>query len=539
VILSEIAVLVARLARHEDTCVLVVETGIQNILVATVRGGAASLTERVRAAVTEDAFTSALENLLKEYRQATDDIIDRTLPIRSRTDEPFIKACRQAWQDLPPVIRDELSRARRIIVVLSNLGDVDEIPVELWHDGTDYLGLSKEVVRAVSLNQLCATLAGNRVNVNRSHSALIVRAGDIEDGAALLEADPEVAGVTAALEALEIKPKVLQSPKPSEFLGQLGSGFDVLHYVGHGLADELGEELRLSADRAVTASDLSSLRPAPAPVCVTTSCLIGRARHLRAGFQRGIVVSLLKRGAPTVVAATEEVPDQLGRQFAATFYRQATNGPLGVAMLATRRKLAEDKYHAAAWGSFVMFGDADAPLLREPRLSGWPELLLRLAATDSKEYAARAQVAVRNDSLLSPAEIARVTSLIEAFSTKDAGFFSKARLKEDQGLNHDAEAYLAYRMLLVFGDTRFGEKQPRDREVAVAASLNLYERVDRMLNDSYLRIAAAVIAEMSISTRLHSDGRAVISEAEAAFHWLIADAELKATRKLLLEEGDV
>jgi CHAT domain len=538
VILSEVAVLLARLSRHEETSVLVVETGTKSIVLTTIRGGAGSLTERVRAAVPANGFVTALEGLLRKYNQATDDIIDRTLPIRSRADKKFLDACQEVWRNLPPVIQEEVLRARRLIVLLSNVGNVDEIPVELWHDGTNYLGLKKEIVRAVSLNQLCATLSENRMNVDRSNTALVVRASDIAAGPVLSQADPEVAQVAAAFKTLNVKPTVLQTPAAGEFLDQLGSGYDLFHYVGHGLADEIGEELRLSDTEAVSAVDLLSLRPAPAPVCVASSCLVGRARHLRSGFQRGIVVALLARGAPTVVAATEEVPDQLGKQFAATFYSRAANGPLGAAMLATRQKLAEDKYHAAAWGSFVMFGDPEALLLRGPRSAGWPALLLRLAATDSKEYAERAKSAIRNDSNLSPDEVIRLTALVDAFSKKTATFFTTAKLKEEQGLKHDAEGYLAYRMLLIFGNARFAKKESGKRDVSVAGSLKLFEQVDRMLNDSYLRIAAGIVARTDIMTELNSEGRRIKREAAEAFHWLAGDAELKATKKLLLEEDD-
>src|SRR5690606_30636459 len=130
---------------------------------------------------------------------------------------------------------------------------------------------------------------------------------------------------------------------------------------------------------------------------------------LRTGFQRGVAISLLARGAPAVIAATDELPDQLGRQFVGLLYSHVLAGTtLGAALLNARQELARLGYHPAAWSALVLFGDPLASISEQHRELAWPALLLRLAATDSSDYAASAKNAVRSAGNLSAADKTRV-----------------------------------------------------------------------------------------------------------------------------------
>src|SRR5262249_23323127 len=148
----------------------------------------------------------------------------------------------------------------------------------------------------------------------------------------------------------------------------LGAGIDLLHYVGHGLADKIGEELPLGPGKRLTARGFEAIRPAPAPFTVLSACLAGRSRQLRTGHEQGFVTALLRTGAPGAVAAAYMVPDHLAGEFIALLYHFAEDAPLADAVLQTRRALAHDGYHPAAWGCFVQHGAADLYLGR-PHLS--------------------------------------------------------------------------------------------------------------------------------------------------------------------------
>jgi tetratricopeptide (TPR) repeat protein len=535
-ILSEVAILAARFARQERSVLLLFETGVGRLLLTTLRGGSGPLAERVRSAVASEEFGTAIEKLLRTRRAATDALVDRAIPIKSPPPERFLAACRDAWATLPSEIRAELTRAETLVVCLSNWGDLDEVPLELLHDGDEFLGLTKGIVRVVSMRQLAASLSDNRVNVAPSGSALIVRATDVEAVGLLREASGEVADVQNCLRTLGVSARTLISPSSVDMLSELGAGHDVFHYVGHGFADENGEELLLGDRESVTAMDLMTLGPAPAPFCVASSCLVGRARHLDTGYQRGVAVALLDRGAPAIVAATLEVPDRLGRDFVLAFYAESARAPLREAMLATRRRLAAVGYHPAAWACFAMFGDPRAGLLRANPQPHWPELLVRCAATESARYREATRTAVRADPTLTPTDTAQVIALVDALGDRSAPFFSAPDRGDASALRHDAEAYLIYHLLLSFGRFRFGDPDPRGKDAAGAEFLALHRRAASMLHDSYLDVLAGLVARADIHSYMTAHGRRIMRDAISAARWLQNDGELSATRTLLQQE---
>ena len=244
------------------------------------------------------------------------------------------------------------------MVSLDNQTELDELPVELFHDGTSYLGLRADVVRAPALRDLNILLGDNCTNAASTGSALVVRAEDD-----LSEADDETQAVAQSLERLGLTPGVRPAPDTSALLDELSSGVDLLHFVGHGLADVVGETLPLGKGRALTARDVEALSPAPAPVTILSACLAGRERQVRTGELRGFATQLLRQGAPVVVAAKYFVPDLIATEYMKRLYPFLQKDPIARAIRATRKSLADDGYHPAVWSCFVVFG---RPLARIP-----------------------------------------------------------------------------------------------------------------------------------------------------------------------------
>ena len=541
VILSEVAVLGARLGRLDRAVLLVLESGVDSVVLTTIRSGDEPLAARVRTAVGDDRLLPALESLVQGYRAATEDLIQRTLPVKSEPGDELMAACQAAWDALPEAIRDDVAAAETVFVMPSNAGSMDEVPIELIHDGADFLGTRASVVRTSSLKQLVATLGENRVNVASFAKAVVVQAGDVDALGALPDAAKEAEQVAKALDAPERDIAWLTDPTFEALSEELGPGADVLHFVGHGFADENGEMLVLGPgeDQRARALDLRGLGPAPAPLCVMSSCELGRSRHLQRGEQQGVVVALLDAGAPAVVAATYSVPDVVGRQFAQALYRRAGKAALGEAVRAARRALAKSGVHPAAWGSFVLFGDPAAPLFRVPRgidALDWPAAMLRLAATGAAEYADAVRARIRDDARLTAEQREHIEASIGALDQGDADAFSTAAIRSNPLLELDAESYLSYHVLLSAGALRFALRgNGRDDERRSILSFLL--KLRPMLEDSYLHaLIARECAEDPELILTTDQGRAILRSGLRALAWLSADADaLEETRQTLNE----
>ena len=541
-ILSEVAVLGARLGRLESAVLLVLESGVDSVVLTTIRSGGEPLAERVVAAVGDEALAPALESLVLAYREATEDLIQRTLPVKSEASDELMAACQAAWDALPEEIREEIAAADTVFVMPSNAGGMDEVPLELIHDGADFLGTRASVVRVASLKQLVASLCPNRVNVASSAKFVVVRAGEVDGLAELPNAGAETDQVAKALDAPGRDVALLADVTFESLAQELGTGADVLHFAGHGFADENGEMLVLGAGEGQTARaiELRGIGPAPAPVCVMSSCELGRSRHLQSGEQQGVVVALLEAGAPAVVAATYSVPDVVGRQFAQAFYRRASETTLGEAMRGARRALAKAGVHPVAWGSFVMFGEPAAPLIRAPRgveTLDWPACLVRLGATGATEYADAARSRMSDDSRLTPEQLDHVDGSIAAFERGDASAFTTDAIRSNPLLGLDAESYLSYHVLLSAGALRFALRDDAARDRERRSMLSFLLQVRPMLEDSYLRALIARECAEDVELVLTTDqGRAIVASGVRALAWLAADADaLQETRQTLDE----
>jgi tetratricopeptide (TPR) repeat protein len=538
-VLSEPLVLLNRMARIPNAVLLIVESGVDLVVLATIRSGQVDRADRVHVELGSDTLTEALETLITLHQGATDDLVDRAMAIQSEPTGEFIEACQSVWRELPAPIRDALSAADVVYVAPSNDGNLNLIPFELIHDGENYLGLSHSICRVTSLGQLLATLSTNRVNAAPLRRSVIVRAGDIPSLPPLEQADSEVRRTKAAHTALGVTPEVLEEPDSGTVLDKLSDGVDLLHYVGHGFADANGEILILGEQEELLARDLAGLTPARAPACILSSCLVGRGRHLRIGEQQGIVIALLKRGAPAVVAASYTVADQASAQFAAALYHHARSMGIGPASLQARRALAQAGYHPTAWAAFAVYGDPAAMLTPTSQNSAaltWTAAIIRYIATGAPAYLQSARDGLSEDDLLPAAAITDIRASLEAYASEDHQFFAAARLATQLLVPGDeAEAYIAQTLLHYFGRLRYGEDLTADDERVDL--LTTVWSMQRILMDSYLLIALAIELGKTLMMGLADEsGRRLVAEAASRPSWLSADAAVLGAAQSRLDE---
>jgi tetratricopeptide (TPR) repeat protein len=531
---SEITILIERMARQPSSALLLIEQVPGAVLFITMRAGTEPWHRQVHVTVVEEAEVEALTDLITRHGDNVSALSDRAIPVRSAPGEAFVAACRRAWDLLSLDCRTDLTDVDRIYHTVDYQTDIDLLPVDLLHDGRTFLGLRACLARAPSLRDLTHLLGENLMNAAPTGQALIIRAED-----ALSQAASEVETVAAGVGTIGKRSETRTSPAPAALLNELGEGVDLMHYVGHGLADKIGEELPLGPSKRLLARDIQSLGDAPAPVTVVSACLAGRGRHLRSGEQQGFVTALLRRGSPAVFAAQFPVPDFIGALYWGLFYHFAAGASLGDAMLATRKLLAAQGYHPAVWSSFALFG-RPAVRLEVPHRSeatAWPSRVLRLVTTAAAEDRTAATVLLAADARLSEATRVAVRDDIEAFFEAPAAPLdeSNGRSAVNDELHRYGETSIAVSVLRCFVRLRHSSARPDGW--SLHDDLSLVDLGRRMLADSYLLVAVAI--EICRDLSQFFSGRRQFLLGAARRHWLNGDPNLAGQRAELAEAAEL
>ncbi|MBO0913166.1 CHAT domain-containing protein [Streptomyces laculatispora] len=231
-----------------------------------------------------------------------------------------------------------------------------EVPWELLHDGTDFLGLEHDLGRRLMGKR---PVVGGR-GISRVRRALIV--GDTLGD--LPSAREEVAKVAAWLGDRGIACTVLLGQEATllDVVTELASEdtpYDLFHFCGH-VATGSGTTGLMMHDRQllgeVVLQTLSS-RGAP-PVAFINGCASAGE-----GEVANMCMSFMVLGAKTVVGTRTDVADEGAWEFAAEFYGQLLAGkPAGAAVRAARTALRDRP--DAAWASFILYGDPAAGIAR-------------------------------------------------------------------------------------------------------------------------------------------------------------------------------
>lgn len=227
-----------------------------------------------------------------------------------------------------------------------------EVPWELLHDGTDFLGLKHDVGRRLMGKR---PVVGGR-GISRVGRALVV--GDTLGD--LPSAREEVAKVAAWLDDRGIECTVLLGREATllDVVTELASEetpYDLFHFCGH-VATGSGTTGLMMHDRQLlgeVALQTLSSRGAP-PVAFINGCASAGE-----GEVANMCMSFMVLGAKTVVGTRTDVADEGAWQFAAEFYGQLLAGkPAGASVRAARSSLRERP--DAAWASFILYGDPAA-----------------------------------------------------------------------------------------------------------------------------------------------------------------------------------
>jgi len=405
----------------------------------------------------------ALAHRADTERQAllTGEILPHTPPSAD-----LVEAAEAGWRALPAPMRETIRAARTVLYLPSSGASVADIPFELLRHEGGWLGVSHVVARCPSLQQLEEALAPNARRPPADPGFAVANAGaDPALGLAVLdEADTETELVTRAARLLGRKPEPMLLDDHRAALDAL-TRRAVVHYVGHGFANPIGELLPLAGGGVLNASELPEDDGEPAPFVFFNACLLGRVRHVKGGRQRGWALRLLDRGAPAVVGALATVPDSVCVPVARAFYTAARKAPVGEAMRQARAKLDAAGMHPLVWAAYVLHGDPFAGIAAQS--PGSAAELVRDRAAEATRPAALGHPVDTEDELA--AAVAERLEHDPEGAAANRILLALARLRRNPGDRDEARvAYLCadalhdgYAILHLYGS--YGETLLRDR----------------------------------------------------------------------------
>ena len=268
----------------------------------------------------------------------------------TRTD-PLIASCQGLFNEILPIrqqeirfIRDPLCDLKTALLIATN---VPEVPWELLHNGTDFLGLRYEMGRS-----LRARGPEWRPGQRDGNWQCLIIANPTED---LPTAAVEAAAVKESLEGKGIACDYLAGKDASfeNVLHHLNSGhYDIIHYSGHIGREEESREFGflLNNSRFFTASSIRTHVHTPA-IAFLNGCNSG-------AVVQGLTEAFLSTGAQMVVGSLFNTPSRGAAAFAKRFYSDFLRGmPAGEAMRQARLHVKDMENCGHSWACFVMYGD--------------------------------------------------------------------------------------------------------------------------------------------------------------------------------------
>jgi tetratricopeptide (TPR) repeat protein len=507
---SPVGLLDRRMRRLPGAVLLVLEPGVDCAVFIVLEGGNAPTAGRLTVATAGREIAAPAGSLLDEFKMSSSLLITRASGAKALDATPLRAAGEALTGAVPDSVRQALARAETVFYSPSPMANADEVPLELIRVDDDYLGLTRAVARIPSLKHLLQILAPNRVNRVPLRRAAVVRAVDPPELDPLGAADEDTANAARALGVLGFQTKIDRKPTARRLVRVLDSGIGLVHYVGHGMAVEAGEQLFLGPTERLAAYTLDALDGRRTPFVYLSSCLVGRGRHLAGGRLKGFAVALLQHGAPGVVAANYVVPDHVCAAISIAFYRGAWKAPVGEAMRLARRRLHADGFHPVCWSAFALHGDpyatvsgALAPDSAARRTLDWPALLTRSLATQDEAYRRACCARLKEAAQAQPGRRAVLDRVAAMLDTQPAPADPPADLVGEL-LAFDVEGAAAVHLLQAWRRIealRAGEMSAQAREECrklIGTALPLAARLD----DSYAFVLFAAAHNELLTTTM-------------------------------------
>ena len=531
-ILNKTGILNEWFSRLKKSVLFIIEDGVDHLILTTIRSGKESIASKVHINKVSIDFVEAFSKLFTIYQEEISDISNRIISIQSQVADDLIEQAKQIWISLPIPMQKDIEWADTIYYAPSNYQMIDELPFELVHNGDSFLGLKKIIVRVLSINHLLQSISMNRVNKKPGKKALVVYADDVAGVNKLQSASQEVKIIENRLEANGYDVITLHKPSVTELKSELKNDPDLFHFIGHSEADDTGEYLLLNDNEDFRAFMLNELQSNPAPLSNLSSCYAGRTRQLISGAQQGMAATLLNLGAPAVLAATFELPDQLGVMFSEEFYKNITDKSIGNILLSTRNSLANQEVNPVCWASCLLIGNPDINIDIKAKTKNnqirWPQTITRYICTRSSKYLKQSQELLYTDNDISNTEKKILLEALNELNNQQSSFFNADLLNSSPAFaEHNIEAKLIYYIMICFGwisHSPISKTEDTDSKIFLIKKLLTIEEI---LHDSYLFVAT-IEALLTIRTAplLDDTERNLFAKARQALAMLSADQKV-------------
>jgi tetratricopeptide (TPR) repeat protein len=317
-----------------------------------------------------------------------------------------------AYQAMPAEIRAAIESCDRLLLCPDHRARGGTVPFELFHDGTEWLGIGKEIARFPTLRTLVVCLEGTgRRDPNRRVLSLAVP--DVPGWPELTLARDEAESVRSRLEARgwdapEIDPDRVSANYVLERLPYVSH----LHIAAHGEARGVEEFLVLHDGDELSASDLLRRFIPRMPSAYVNACELGVSRWAGSGQVQSIPYAFIATGSRAVVANLLQVEDTLSSELAGAFYAHAADADFGESLMASRAALAGDGVHPVFWGSTVLIGDPTTTLFGDEAEEIVSEAYLNAITLDRDKEAREAAIVAVRERLLTDPDDARLRAAI-------------------------------------------------------------------------------------------------------------------------------
>jgi CHAT domain-containing protein len=294
--------------------------------------------------------SAAAHEALRRLIAGADDAL-----LRQTRDVQLEALGRRTFDALPSSVRERILRASTIIAIPDFSAGQDRIPIELMHDGSAFLGVSRVISRCLSLSHALRVLEPPLVPVVPGQRALCISVASPPGFPELRFADAEIGSLRDVLYP-EWDAECLSGSQvnPSDVL-ELAPLTNVLHVACHGDASAGSEALVMGDGARLKALDIATRHRLR---CLTylNACSLGSGRYVGGGVSRGVAYAFARAGSPAVLSNILPIEDEYAAALAASFYLEAHKHDIGEALRRARRHLAE-RVSAAHWSTTVLIGN--------------------------------------------------------------------------------------------------------------------------------------------------------------------------------------
>ncbi|MEU9880363.1 CHAT domain-containing protein [Streptomyces phaeochromogenes] len=257
---------------------------------------------------------------------------------------------------VPASVATALLETDHLVYLPHPEGNLDDSPITAIRLDGRWLAQHMTVTRQTTFTMLRLLTSPNLPSLRPHSRAVLVLGAPEHDGAKLQELDDHSTIVRRRLEEVGASESLCTEAGLDELKDLLDGGCGILHYTGHGVADEVNEALPLTNGPSFDPMHADDLRGYRLPFVFLCACVGARIRYGSGGHLTGLLTGLIDRGAPAGLGFATPVLEQHAYLIAEQFYFQASRVPFGEAVVRTLHAV-RDEVPAYAWLSLTAFGD--------------------------------------------------------------------------------------------------------------------------------------------------------------------------------------